>query len=88
MAKATKQVVMTETLTGVTLELSVQEARTLAVILRHVGGHPETTRRGDAQSISAALEGAGVASKHPHDWLDSIVRSIHFTDASLENSHD
>lgn len=88
MAKATATKVVTETITGITLELSAQEARTLAVILYHVGGHPRTTRRGDAQSISAALKGAGVDGDHPHDWLDEMARSIYFTDASLENSHD
>lgn len=88
MAKATKQVVTTETLTGVTLDLSVQEARTLAAILYHVGGHPETTRRGDAQAIMDALSEAGVEGNHPHDWLDRYSRSIYFTEASLEKEHD
>lgn len=88
MAKATKQVAITETLTGVTLELSVQEVRTLAVILQHVGGSPKTTRRRDAAAISNALDALNIPCEHPRDWLEEHGRNIYFTPASLEDSHD
>lgn len=70
---------------GVTLELSQAEARTLRVILHHVGGCPATTARRYAQSMILALDEAGVrAPQFDTDTLMQIVdRALYFNNSSL-----
>ncbi len=88
MAKATKQVEVKETLTGVTLELSVEEARTLMAILHYVGGHPRTTRRGYTDAVVEALASAGFGTEHPSNWVDRKPgSSIYFTEESMEGRY-
>jgi hypothetical protein len=76
MAKASKKVVE---VVSVSLELTLEEAETLATVLAHVGGLSVTSRRKHADSAAAALKGAGIkanasditASSHVQ-FLDSI----------------
>ena len=62
MAKASKGTIETVVKTpGVTLELSEDEAYTLAAILCSIGGSPEGYR-GQSQAVLSALSAAG------YDW--------------------
>lgn len=45
---------------GVTLELSLKEARTLHTVLRLVGGHPDRTLRGVLDNVREELVKIGV----------------------------
>lgn len=46
---------------AVVLTMSRREAETLAIIFRHIGGPPNTTRRGDVNRMADAIRLAGVA---------------------------
>ena len=76
MATATK----TETVTTVTLVLTVEEARTLAVLVAKVGGSPDHSPRGHASAISDALCGAGVTYTGSTAEYTLASGSISFTD--------
>lgn len=45
---------------GIALTLTHSEAVTLVTLFQFIGGHPDTTRRGDCDAIRHALQGAGV----------------------------
>ena len=62
MAIATKQTETVETVKSVTLELTLDEARTLAVVLARVGGDPDHSPRKHGQSVSDALESVHISS--------------------------
>lgn len=49
------------------LELTQAEAEALEVVLNHVGGTPETTRRGLMDNIRDALIGAGIEDTSDED---------------------
>lgn len=76
MASATKQidtvktVKTVETVTGVNLYLTLEEARTLAVVMSRVGGSPRISPREHVASVSDALHGAGIR------WQDASERSL------------
>ncbi len=65
----------------VTLTLTEAEAQTLADILGMIGGHPLTTRRKYAESISDALHSVGFDNQSPSDVCDER-RRIYFTEVS------
>ena len=63
MASATKQSETVETIKSVTLELTLEEARTLAVVFSKVGGPDGTygdSPRRHVASVSYALEDVGI----------------------------
>jgi hypothetical protein len=61
MAKAKEtQIEVTTTVTGISLELTLDEATTLADIMSRVGGSPSTSRRGHTAAIYETLRAAGV----------------------------
>lgn len=65
--------------TTVTLHMTGDQADTLAVILRKIGGHPNG-RRGDTTEVLRALEEAGVAYHGPESAASrSAAGSIVFT---------
>ena len=70
MASATKQSVTRETITGVTLDLTLEEARTLAVVLSRVGGSPRISPREHIEAVSNALSDVGV------NWLSASERGL------------
>ena len=57
--KISREITTTIEEPGVTLTLTVEEAKTLADILSHVGGCPRTSRRKYSQAISMALHRVG-----------------------------
>ena len=59
--------------TGVMLELSDEEAVAISAVLRLVGGHPDTTRRGLVDSIERSLRTLDIC-----DRRDDIKGSIDF----------
>lgn len=73
MAEATTNIETTETVTGVTLELSVDEAKTIAAVLGNVGGDPLKSARRHADSIARALSRVGYA--HSNTGLKTEVRN-------------
>lgn len=60
MATATKQSETIETIKSVTLDLTLEEARVLAVVLSLVGGDCIDSPRAHAQSVANALYGVGI----------------------------
>ena len=60
---------------SVVLALSQSEATTLRMILAYVGGSPEHSRRGDADSITRALSDAGIHWFPTHDGFDGPFES-------------
>lgn len=75
-------------MTGVHLDLTVPEARTLALLLRHVGGSPEDTARKYTDDIMHVLHRVfgwqDVSDRDKNEVFHSTDRSLCFTDASLE----
>lgn len=70
MAEATAK---TETvITGVSLELTLDEATTLADITARVGGSPSTTRRAHVQSIAEALHEVNIRAVCELDNYDGV----------------
>ena len=57
----------------VTLQLTCEEANTLAVILWQVGGSPSKSPRKDAESISQALRAIGI--DYDHQVAYKLLRS-------------
>lgn len=55
-----EQVTEVKPVRRVALTLSIDEARTLHEVLRHIGGNVETTYRKHTDAIREALEGAPV----------------------------
>jgi len=51
----------------VTLELTVAEARTLVTVMTKIGGHPDTSLRGQADSVYNALVMQGLFSYEDED---------------------
>ena len=78
MAKATKNL-PPRTYT-VTLELSQNEAETLYIVTRHIGGPSEITRRGFMDAIGDALRDAGVKAV---DFKLGTRRAIDFLEETL-----
>jgi len=68
MATATKQSETVETIKSVTLKLSIEEARTLAVILAKVGGRVDRSPRGHATDVFIALEDLGIEYANTPEW--------------------
>lgn len=60
MAEAHSRTETVETVIGVNLELTPAEARTLAVVLSHVGGSVDNSPRKHMSEISAALYKVGI----------------------------
>ena len=91
MANAFAKTETATTVTGITLELTLEEAQTLADVLYRVGGSPFTSRRKHTSSILSAMEGASV---YAGDDMEvdgpatptDINKSIYFND--LENKDD
>jgi hypothetical protein len=81
MATATKQSETVETITGVTLRLSLEEARTLAVLVAKVGGSPDHSPREHTNAISSALRGVGITYQGSDEYaLADGLTSIRFKD--------
>lgn len=69
MAKAEKsRVEVTKIEEGVTLHLSMAEARALAAIGTRVGGDPGNTPRGQIDAINRALQDALTVGGRQYDW--------------------
>ena len=91
MAYATKQSETVETIKSVTLDLTLEEARTLAVVYSKVSGsdgsYADSPRR-HVQSVYEALEGIGVVYKGAPEY-DLIEdnhgrQSLYFSDYPAE----
>jgi hypothetical protein len=66
--------------TKIILALTPEQARTLVVVCEHVGGRPDTTRRGDTHEILKALLDAGIHSSVGFGSLGrDVVRGLAFT---------
>lgn len=72
----------TQTVTTITLELTKDEAQTLATLLGYVGGSPTKSQRANTDNIRIALNDAGIvgvpysSSANPvehHGGLPSII---------------
>ncbi len=74
MVTAVPKEMVTKTLVGVTLELSLAEAKTLVTILEFIGGNQVSSNRKFASQIYQALNGAGV---RPEPDNPSINRESH-----------
>jgi hypothetical protein len=75
--KVALPVVYKEEVTGVTLELTTDEAKVLELILSLVGGSPLTSRRNLADNVLFAVRAAGIG----HSNSDDITGSLVFLDA-------
>ena len=93
MAYATKQSETVETIKSVTLELTLEEARTLAVVYSRVGGSDGTfgdSPRRHCASVCDALEVVGVfyGDAPEYDLLDTNSdghkQAIYFSDYATE----
>lgn len=73
MASASKRNVVT-----ITLTLTEAEAEALYLVTNHVGGAPETTPRGDIDSIRRALADAGMDSYSYINSNHDVTGSIRF----------
>ena len=74
MAKAKEiQIEVTTTVTGISLELTLDEATMLADLMSRVGGAPSTSRRGLADKIGTALRAVGVKSVCDLDDYEKAV---------------
>lgn len=68
---------------GVRLNLTMEEAGILRVILHHIGGNPNETPRWAADSISQALS---LVVEKPDDlWLAQRNHSIYFVKDRFDN---
>jgi len=89
MAYATKQSETVETIKSVTLELTLEEARTLAAVYARVGGgdgiYGDSPRR-HCNSVLEALTGVGVDHRDAPELLDLLNdaagrrQSLYFSD--------
>lgn len=79
MAKATVRTESVPKITGVTLELSQEEAETLSAIGEFVGGDVKHSRRKHMDSINNALRSVGIA--HGVDDSDPGTGTIYFKDS-------
>ncbi len=73
----------------VEISLNGPEARALLLVLRRVGGNPDTTARKYINNLYNALDGAGIdVSFHTEVFAKTVSANVHaslyFTDASLE----
>ncbi|MEV0444042.1 hypothetical protein AB0I84_18745 [Streptomyces spectabilis] len=69
------------------LTLSVAEAETLVAVLAHVGGDPDESPRGKAESVLEALMATGVRTYYPSpaDHPNALARgSVVFNDYETE----
>jgi hypothetical protein len=70
-----------ETIKSVTLVLTLEEARTLAVIVAKVGGEPDRSPREHASAISSALSGVGIVYRNSDEYALAVIgQSINFKD--------
>lgn len=74
----------------VVLELTVAEARTLLSVFERIGGSPETTLRGQIDSVGKVLREAGVKAYYKPDenyecspMHNENSRSLYFDDNSI-----
>jgi hypothetical protein len=68
------------------LDLSLEEAEVIFDISGHIGGSPETTRRGLMDGIASALADAGVGSRRPraNDMVETLSW-IYFKRSTISN---
>ena len=71
------EIVATRVEEVVTLQMTRAEAETLVAILENVGGNPEKTRRGDSDTIRAALLRTDVS----RDGI-SMTGSVYFNEGN------
>jgi hypothetical protein len=78
MASAKKSFKTVETITGVTLSLTLEEARTLAAVYGRVGGDPDRSPRKHADSVLDALADVGIVGRGAleRDLLPSVAGAI------------
>jgi hypothetical protein len=80
MATATKQSETVETIKSVTLELTLEEARTLAVVLSRVGGDCWDSPRKHTLAVGGALAGIGIEWDSAAEGILLSNNILHFSD--------
>lgn len=82
----TKQVMVPSEVEVVALEMSVEEAATLALILDFVGGHDQLSARKYADSVRRALNAQGIRVRCGDDHLlkDSGLQGIYFSNLTKD----
>jgi hypothetical protein len=83
MAVATKQSETTETIKSVTLELTLEEVRTLAVVYSRVGGGQQSPGR-HVSSVIGALAGVGIDYQTTPEQDLYPHKSLYFSDYPVE----
>lgn len=77
MAKAEK--IYEQTVTGVRLELTLEETKAIGALLHRTGGSPSHSARKYAEQVGAALSEAGIPPGN-HFPIDTDNRAIYFRD--------